>query len=83
MAAGRNLFGLSSQAKAKLVEKLSAAAASRIVSAAPARSDGNDDGRLNVAQLEANREIRMIEQAADYLGISDPFFRTHEAVFFF
>src|SRR5579864_1348953 len=81
MAAGRNLFGLSAQAKARLIEKLSSAAATRMAPA-PTRpgSPESDAARLNVADLEAYREIRMIEEAADYLGIDDPFFRVHEGI---
>jgi len=84
MAAGRNLFGLSAQAKARLIEKLSSAAATRMAPA-PARQGSagasrSDDARLDVAELEAYREIRMIEEAADYLGIDDPFFRVHEGI---
>jgi 8-amino-7-oxononanoate synthase len=84
LAAGRNLFGLSTQAKAKLLEKLSSAATSRLASAPPRRGDTKADGsvpdRLDVAELEAYREIRMIEEAADYLGIGDPFFRVHQGI---
>ncbi|MGC2411813.1 MAG: aminotransferase class I/II-fold pyridoxal phosphate-dependent enzyme [Stellaceae bacterium] len=84
MAAGRNLFGLSAQAKARLIEKLSSAAAMRMA-AAPARSvssggSASDAARLDVAELESYREIRMIEEAADYLGIDDPFFRVHQGI---
>src|SRR4029077_11035440 len=81
MAAGRNLFGLSAQAKARLIEKLTSAAATRMAPA-PARpgSPERDAARLNVADLEAYREIRMIEEAADYLGIDDPFFRVHDGI---
>src|ERR1700680_1864639 len=81
VAVGRNLFGLSAQAKARLIEKLSSAAATRMAPA-PARpgSPGGDAPRLDVADLEAYREIRMIEEAADYLGIDDPFFRVHEGI---
>jgi 8-amino-7-oxononanoate synthase len=81
VAVGRNLFGLSAQAKARLIEKLSSAAATRMAPA-PARpgSPESDAARLNVADLEAYREIRMIEEAADYLGIDDPFFRVHEGI---
>ena len=79
MAAGRNLFGLSAQAKARLIEKLSSAAATRMAPARTASRESGDD-RLNVADLEAYREIRMIEEAADYLGIDDPFFRVHEGI---
>ena len=79
MAAGRNLFGLSAQAKARLIEKLSSAAATRL--APPPRPNAaQETGRLDVAELEASREIRMIEEAADYLGIADPFFRVHQGI---
>jgi len=77
----RNLFGLSAQAKALLIEKLS--------SSAPVRSprvvrrsdpDNDDSARLDVSKLEGFREIRMIREAAEFLGISDPFFRVHEGI---
>ena len=81
MAVGRNLFGLSAQAKARLIEKLTSAAASRITAAPPPRlAADRDDARLDVADLESYRELRMIEEAADYLGIADPFFRMHDGV---
>ncbi len=84
MATGRNLFGLSAQAKARLIEKLSSAAATRLTAtrAPPPQAAGGsrDDGRLDVSQLEAYREIRIIEEAADYLGIADPFFREHQGI---
>jgi 8-amino-7-oxononanoate synthase len=90
VAAGRDLFGLSAQAKARLIEKLSSAAtriAPKIAhgiapGARPetAGAAGGDRDRLDVAQLEAYREIRMIEEAADYLGIADPFFRVHQGI---
>jgi 8-amino-7-oxononanoate synthase len=83
VAVGRNLFGLSAQAKARLIEKLASAAATRL--APPPRRDAADvfDGvgaRLDVAQLESSRELRIIQEAADYLGIGDPFFRVHEGI---
>ena len=80
MAAGRNLFGLSAQAKARLIEKLSSAAATRMAPARVVSPAGSDPARLDVADLEAYREIRMIEEAADYLGIDDPFFRVHDGI---
>ena len=86
MAAGRNLFGLSAQAKARLIEKLNSAAATRLTPAPSGRprsagAGGDSDGaRLDVSELESYREIRMIEEAADYLGIADPFFRVHEGI---
>lgn len=82
MEAGRNLFGLSAQAKARLIEKLSSAAPVRSAGS-PHRSDRGDsskDARLNVAELEGFREIQMIREAAEFLGISDPFFRVHEGI---
>jgi 8-amino-7-oxononanoate synthase len=80
VAAGREIFGLSAQAKARLIEKLSSAAAMRLPARATAASRSGAGGRLDVGQLEAYREIRMIEEAADYLGIADPFFRVHEGI---
>src|ERR1700739_1721013 len=77
----RNLFGLSAQAKALLIEKLSSSAPGR-TPRIPRRSDpeDDDDARLDVSKLEGFREIRMIREAADFLGISDPFFRVHEGI---
>ena len=82
MAAGRNLFGLSTQAKALLVEKLSSAAANRLIQtrAPEPRAGDADAGRLDVSQLESYREIRVVEEAAEFLGIADPFFRVHEGI---
>src|SRR5437762_3646399 len=84
MAAGGNLFGLSADAKARLLQKLASVASAR-GTAARARSadpaaNGGTAGRLDISQLEAYREIRLIEEAADYLGIDDPFFRVHEGI---
>jgi 8-amino-7-oxononanoate synthase len=78
----RNLFGLSAQAKALLIEKLASTAQVRS-SRVARRSDLEDeDGapRLDVSELEGFREIRMIREAAEFLGISDPFFRVHEGI---
>src|SRR5690348_4304372 len=81
MAAGGNLFGLSADAKARLLQKLASVASAR-GSAAPARTTVANAGaeRLEVSQLEAYREIRLIEEAAEYLGVGDPFFRVHEGI---
>lgn len=83
MESGRNLFGLTAQAKAKLLEKLASAAASR--APAPERgSDGADpaagSGRLDVSELEGYREIRTITEAGDFLGVANPFFRIHDGL---
>src|SRR3954453_2970139 len=93
MVAGSGLFGLSAQARARLVEKLSAAA-TRIAPAARPTSKldaggsegrGGDApeagaGRLDVSRLDSYRDIRIIEEAAEYLGIGDPFFRMHQGI---
>jgi 8-amino-7-oxononanoate synthase len=80
---GRSLFGLSAQAKARLIEKLSTV--SPVRSAQPThQSDpaGSNTAskRLDVSELEGYREIRMIREAAEFLGIADPFFRVHEGI---
>jgi 8-amino-7-oxononanoate synthase len=78
----RNLFGLSAQAKARLIEKLSSSAplrSPRIVNRSYAEA-GEGAARLDVSKLEGYREIRMIREAAEFLGISDPFFRVHEGI---
>src|ERR1700736_1575773 len=36
--------------------------------------------RLDVSEFEGHREIRMIREAAEFLGIADPFFRVHEGI---
>src|SRR5690348_2545561 len=81
MAAGGNLFGLSADAKARLLQKLASVASAR-GTAAPVRTTVAKAGaeRLEVSQLEAYREIRLIEEAAEYLGVGDPFFRVHEGI---
>jgi 8-amino-7-oxononanoate synthase len=80
---GRNLFGLSAQAKARLIEKLSSASPMR--SARLHRQPDSEEGdraarRLDVSEFEGHREIRMIREAAEFLGIADPFFRVHEGI---
>jgi 8-amino-7-oxononanoate synthase len=82
MESGRNLFGLSAQAKARLIERLSSASPVWSVRS-PRQADqeeGDRGGRLNVSELEGFREIQMIREAAEFLGITDPFFRVHEGI---
>ena len=77
----RNLFGLSAQAKALLIEKLSSTPperSPRVVRRSPENEDRT--ARLDVSKLEGFREIRMIRDAAEFLGISDPFFRVHDGI---
>ena len=83
MAAGRSLFGLSPQAKARLLEKVASASPLRGASGSGHRTApmGVDPiPRLSVADLDGFKEIRMIREAAEFLGIADPFFRVHEGI---
>jgi 8-amino-7-oxononanoate synthase len=81
---GRNLFGLSAQAKARLIDKLTSASSARTAAQPRHHSArGPTDGaaeRLDASELEGFREIRLIREAADFLGIADPFFRVHEGI---
>lgn len=80
MQPDRSLFGLSAQAKAKLIEKL---AATRNRAAA---NDGAKTGsaltgdRFDVSALEGYREVNLVEEAAGFLGIDNPYFRVHEGI---
>jgi 8-amino-7-oxononanoate synthase len=80
----RNLFGLTAQAKAQLIAKLSAASSAQSAERSTRRSGPEDRGplspRLDVTELEGFRQMRMIREAADFLGIADPFFRVHEGI---
>jgi 8-amino-7-oxononanoate synthase len=82
MEARRNLFGLSAQAKALLIEKLSSTPPARPPRVVRRSDSENDDSapRLDLSKLEGFREVRMIREAAEFLGISDPFFRVHEGI---
>jgi 8-amino-7-oxononanoate synthase len=78
----RSLFGLSTQAKAKLIEKL-ATARSRPAARETAPEVSTSAGaatRLDVSSLEGYREVSLVEQAAEYLGIGNPYFRVHEGM---
>jgi 8-amino-7-oxononanoate synthase len=79
MGTGRDLFGLSTQAKARLLERLAAAPLSRRDSGKKPAA-GLVGPRLDATQLGGFREIRMIQEAAQFLGIADPFFRVHEGI---
>jgi 8-amino-7-oxononanoate synthase len=76
---GRGLFGLSAQAKARLIEKLSSGRSPARTPPRPAAA-GNGDGRLNVCDLDGFQEIRLVREAAQFLEIDDPFFRVHEGI---
>ena len=70
MAGGRDLFGMSADARARLVARLAAA---------PGR-EGAGASRLDVARLARHRELEMLREAAEQLGIADPFFRVHDGI---
>ena len=84
MDRGNSLFGLSAQAKARLIAKLSSASSVRPTERSPRRSNPEEGSiftpRLDVSELDGFREIRMIRDAANFLGIADPFFRVHEGI---
>ncbi len=82
MNPGRNLFGLSPEAKLRLLQKVSAVPR-REISTKTDRVGPEPDGeasRLRVPELEGSAEVRMIRDAAAFLGIADPFFRLHEGI---
>jgi 8-amino-7-oxononanoate synthase len=80
----RALFGLSAQAKTRLIEKLSSTSSVRAGGRAQRREERDDRGsftsRLDVSELHGFKEIRMIREAAEFLGIADPFFRMHDEI---
>ncbi|HWD60157.1 MAG TPA: aminotransferase class I/II-fold pyridoxal phosphate-dependent enzyme [Stellaceae bacterium] len=64
MAAGGDLFGLSAEAKARLLARLSS----------------RDATRPDPAPLPGARELELVAAAAEQLGIPDPFFRLHDGI---
>jgi 8-amino-7-oxononanoate synthase len=66
MKPGGNLFGISAEDKARLIERLS--------------SRSEPSRRLDPAALPNSREMALVAAAADYLGIADPFFREHDGI---
>jgi 8-amino-7-oxononanoate synthase len=80
---GSSLFGLSAQAKAQLIAKLSSASLRRDTEQPPSSRLEESrilTPRLDVSELDGFREIRLIREAAQFLGIADPFFRVHEGI---
>jgi 8-amino-7-oxononanoate synthase len=71
MGGGRNLFGMPAKARARLLERLAAAAPGH---------DGSEAARLDVTRLAGYRDIEMLREAGKYLGIPDPFFRVHDGI---
>ena len=73
MARRGDLFGLSAEAKARLLAQLSA-------SGFPARPEPPVPERLDPAALDGAHDIDTVAAAAEHLGIADPFFRVHDGI---
>jgi 8-amino-7-oxononanoate synthase len=80
VATGRDLFGLSAEAKARLLERLAAAPPPHGPDHRKESTGSPVGPRLDATQLDGFGEIRMIREAARFLGIADPFFRVHEGI---
>jgi 8-amino-7-oxononanoate synthase len=74
MAQGGDLFGLSAEAKARLVARLSASGFSARPEPLPTTE------RLDPAALDGARDIDVVAAAAEHLGIADPFFRVPDGI---
>jgi 8-amino-7-oxononanoate synthase len=79
MTADGGIFGLTAQAKARLLEKLASHRISRSA-AAEARKGGTADVQDDFESLQGYREMRMIRAAGEALGIGNPYFRVHDAI---
>ena len=73
------IFGLTAQAKARLLEKLATSRLSRGASA-DARKPGSAGVEDDFESLSGYREMRMIRTAGEALGIGNPYFRVHDAI---
>lgn len=71
MGGARHLFGMSAGARARLLE--------RLAQTAPGHDD-SEAGRLDLFRLGGYRDIEMLREAGEYLGIPDPFFRVHDGI---
>lgn len=69
MASRGNPFGLSAEAKARLIARLSARPTPLAASE-----------RLDPIELDGSRELDMVAAAAGHLGIADPYFRIHDGI---
>lgn len=74
MARSGDFFGLSAEAKARLVARLSASGFP------PRRELPPNAGRLDAAALDGAHDIDRVAAAAEYLGIADPFFRVYDGI---
>ena len=69
MASRGNPFGLSAEAKARLIARLSARPTPLAASE-----------RLDPVELDGSRELDMVAATASHLGIADPYFRIHDGI---
>ncbi|MBV8167845.1 MAG: aminotransferase class I/II-fold pyridoxal phosphate-dependent enzyme [Alphaproteobacteria bacterium] len=76
---GGGIFGLTANAKARLLEKLATTRVSRSA-AAEARKNGTAEVQDDFESLQGYREMRMIRTAGEALGIGNPYFRVHDAI---
>ncbi|MDO9711997.1 aminotransferase class I/II-fold pyridoxal phosphate-dependent enzyme [Paracraurococcus lichenis] len=68
-------FGLSATARAALLQRLSRRKGGEEASEAPPESPGRD-----LATLPGLRDIEMVREAGEALGLESPYFRPHEGV---
>ncbi|MBI3514035.1 MAG: aminotransferase class I/II-fold pyridoxal phosphate-dependent enzyme [Proteobacteria bacterium] len=73
------IFGLTAQAKARLLEKLASHRISRAAATAT-RKGGGPEVEDDFENLQGYREMRMIRTASEALGIANPFFKVHDAM---
>src|SRR5262245_47810113 len=79
MTGDGGIFGLTAQAKARLLEKLASHRGSRSAST-DARKSGGPEVQDDFESLQGYKEMRMIRAAGEALGISNPYFRVHDAI---
>jgi len=79
MTSDGGIFGLTAQAKARLLEKLATSRLSRGATS-EARKAGSTAVEDDFENLSGYREMRMIRAAGEALGISNPYFRVHDAI---
>lgn len=80
MSSDRTIFGLSTQARTRLIEKLTSVRQQPDPPAADRSPRADAVRRFDLSELEGYRDIAAIEHAAEYLGIANPFFRVHEGI---
>ena len=80
MSSDRTIFGLSAQARSRLIEKLASVRQQAGRPATEPASVTDNPRRFDLSELDGYRDLEVIEQAAEYLGIDNPFFRVHEGI---